>query len=367
MGKRVNTAKWIDAKKTWRIDVQKDGRRRSFYSSKPGRTGQREANAKADAWLDDGIDSQKLRVKDLWEDYIELLKATTGQAHWRKEESIGRVWILPTLAGLKIEKLTETHLQNILLSAAKSSKMDPSKGLSKKSLYNLRAAMLAFVKYCRVRRKATSLHPEVLDIPKSAAVGERKILQPAHLITLFTEDTTILFGNRVFDRYIHAYRYQVLTGLRPGELIGLEQDDIVGDKVQLHRSVNDLGEITDGKNANARRSFVMVEQAVEEIRKQRGIYQGKRVFDISSGITYRRRWKRYCESNGIPYITPYEMRHTFVSVMKGLPEGELKALVGHSKDMDTYGVYSHEVDGDKRRIAQKMESIFSALLGKPIG
>ena len=33
----------------WRIDVQQDGKRKSFYSSRPGRTGQREANAKADA------------------------------------------------------------------------------------------------------------------------------------------------------------------------------------------------------------------------------------------------------------------------------------------------------------------------------
>lgn len=47
MGRRTNTATWNG--KRWRIDVQKDGARKSFYSSKPGRTGQREANAKADA------------------------------------------------------------------------------------------------------------------------------------------------------------------------------------------------------------------------------------------------------------------------------------------------------------------------------
>ena len=42
MGRRTNTAAWNG--KRWRIDVQKDGTRKSFYSSKPGRTGQREAN-----------------------------------------------------------------------------------------------------------------------------------------------------------------------------------------------------------------------------------------------------------------------------------------------------------------------------------
>ena len=50
MGARVNTAIWMESSQRWRIDVQKDGVRRSFYSSKPGRNGQREANRKTDAW-----------------------------------------------------------------------------------------------------------------------------------------------------------------------------------------------------------------------------------------------------------------------------------------------------------------------------
>ena len=55
MKKRVNTAFWVEKEKRWCIAVQKNGTRKRFYSSTPGRTGQREANAKADAWLDDSI------------------------------------------------------------------------------------------------------------------------------------------------------------------------------------------------------------------------------------------------------------------------------------------------------------------------
>ena len=36
MTTRTNTAKWTGTR--WRIDVQKDGTRKSFYSSTPGRT-----------------------------------------------------------------------------------------------------------------------------------------------------------------------------------------------------------------------------------------------------------------------------------------------------------------------------------------
>ncbi len=45
MGKRTNTAKWMENQNRWQVNVQKDGVRRSFTSSKPGRTGQRKANA----------------------------------------------------------------------------------------------------------------------------------------------------------------------------------------------------------------------------------------------------------------------------------------------------------------------------------
>ena len=62
MKKRTNTAFWVEKEKRWCIAVQKNGTRKRFYSSTPGRTGQREANAKADAWLDDSIRDGKKKV-----------------------------------------------------------------------------------------------------------------------------------------------------------------------------------------------------------------------------------------------------------------------------------------------------------------
>lgn len=54
-------------------------------------------------------------------------------------------------------------------------------------------------------------------------------------------------------------------------------------------------------------------------------------------------------------------------MMQRLPEGELKALVGHSKNMDTWGVYGHEIDGEQRKTAIKVEAIFNDLLSDKIG
>ena len=77
---------------------------------------------------------------------------------------------------------------------------------------------------------------------------------------------------------------------------------------------------------------------------------------------YYSRWKVFRDFHGMPPVTPYELRHTFVSAVKSLPEGYLKNLVGHSKGMDTYGVYSHEMDGDMSETAVLVQNIFKQIL-----
>ena len=66
MGRRTNTAVWIEKAQRWQIKVQKNGERKAFCSAKPGRTGQREANRKADAWLDEGVVNTRVLVNNAY-------------------------------------------------------------------------------------------------------------------------------------------------------------------------------------------------------------------------------------------------------------------------------------------------------------
>ena len=61
-------------------------------------------------------------------------------------------------------------------------------------------------------------------------------------------------------------------------------------------------------------------------------------------------------------MPPYGFRHTFVSMAKALPGGHLKQLVGHSKNMDTYGVYSHDFGDDREVTANMMQQVFDGIL-----
>lgn len=44
------------------------------------------------------------------------------------------------------------------------------------------------------------------------------------------------------------------------------------------------------------------------------------------------------------------------------PAQLLKAFVGHSESMDTFGVYGHEVAGEKRRAAKIIDNVFERII-----
>ncbi len=51
-------------------------------------------------------------------------------------------------------------------------------------------------------------------------------------------------------------------------------------------------------------------------------------------------------------------------VKADMPEQLVKATVGHSDDMDTFGVYGHEINDDMKRAAVIIDQVFSRVLKK---
>jgi integrase len=364
MSRRTNTAVWLPNYRRWQIKVQKDCIRKTFTSYTPGRNGQRECNKKADDWLDNNIVNAKIKVSKAFEDYLAGLKMTTSKSSWSQYESFYRNYF-QSIGNKKVENLTEHDFQHILNIAY-------SAGLAKKTLMNMKGCMTQFVKYCR-SCKYTSLLLEDLKIAKGAKVKEKKVLKPSDLMILFQSTETHRYNLPVFDMFVYAYRFQVITGLRPGELIGLKWTDIQDNKVTLQRAINVNGEITTGKNENALRAFELTETAKETLQNQRAMLtkdkiESPYVFPDKYGNpmlerTYLVNWKKFQEHNKMSAsITLYMLRHTFVSMVKTLPEGYLKGLVGHSKDMDTFGIYGHEFADENKQVANMVQNIINDII-----
>ncbi len=362
--KRTNSATWQEFRGRWRILVQKDGVRKSFYSSIAGRNGQREANRKADAWLDDNIIDSNKKIFEISEMYIEQLQESTGKSHWLQYKGYFKNHINPEIGNIKIDNLTEQHFQSIINKCFK-------KGLSKKMLINIRACLANFLKYCRKSNLCTHRFEE-LPIPKTAKASKKTILTPDEINILMSVDSRIVKEKNIFEPLVYAFRFAVLTGLRPSELLGLQWNDIDNNnRLIIKRGINNYSEITDGKNENANRIFQLNEFQIEILNllkkycydnkiNSEYLFTNKGAF-LSQQLLLQR-WKKYCISNNITPISMYELRHTFVSIIKALPEGKIKSMVGHSKNMDTYGVYSHDFGNDLAETSMMINDTFKALI-----
>ena len=380
MGKRTNTAKWKykNGRWCWHIRVCKDGKPHDCYDSTPGTKGQRACNQKADDWLDDGIVNGNTKVEKLYDMWIEDLETRTGTGHARQYKSFGENWIKPQIGHLKISKVGDDEGQGVINNAFK--KGNDGKGMAQKSLKNILNCYIAFIKYCRKRKKATKYIPDLeeITIPTTAAVGERTILQPEDIIKVFSCTDTVLYKKVVFDRYVHMYRLYIVLGPRPGELIAAQtKRDVKDGSLIIRESINIDHELTGGKNKNARRKNVLHEIAQGIIEDQKAMLKAegpisKYLFPDQDGFAVKeenllRRWHKFTEYNKITRCTLYELRHTFISMGKSLPISTLKKYVGHGLTMDTLKQYGHDVNGEDMEMAKSVGGVFKEIIGVKVG
>jgi integrase len=350
VSKRKNEAVWIENRQRWQIKVQVDGKRKTFTSKLTGKKGKAEAERQADRWIEEPTSAERARVDDLLDQYVKYLEDTKAKGHSSQYEGFVRLHIKPVIGMKRINNLTEGDLQDVIEMAYSKSK------LSDKTLRDIRGCLMNWLKWCRTHGK-TKLHPDSFTIPAGAKKSVKRIVQPNGLVTLFDSSMTTWRGKPVEDWYIHAYRFEVLTGLRPGELKGLrDKEDVSGNKLTVRQPINIRGETTQGKNENALRTFLLSDRAIQEVKAQRAMLRKAGIvspylFPAKNGGPmkhdhYYSCWQRYCKANGIPTTSLYELRHTYVSVNKEMPSGLKKMVIGHSKDMDTEGVYGHQMAGD---------------------
>ena len=273
----------------------------------------------------------------------------TGPENYVNTESIGRNYLLPALGYMRMSNLRLNDYQEILWKSTKRN----GEPLAKKSLSNIRGTMVNFSRFC-IRSGISDQSLSELRLPKSAKKVGKEILQPDQARRLFHD-----FDD---DWYINLWRFLLATGMRPGEAIGLRWSDIHDGMVTISQAVNYRGRITEGKNDNAKRSFALnsiLDKILADQKEKTWRLRSEYVFCNHAGqhalqTSTKNSWDTIRRALGTS-ASPYSLRHTFISYMAAtLPEQALKDIVGHSVNMDTYGVYKHAVNGEAQRTAEQV-------------
>lgn len=354
----MNTPKWDGQR--WRIREMREGKMFSFSSSVPGPKGRKEVQKKYDNWYYGEASGEK-SVNQVSKEYLEDVKARRGadsEAYTQYERYI-RLYIAPKCGQKKICKMTLRDWQNVINEA-----QGRNKALSEKTLKNLRGIIVGIIKFGYEDYQCDLLRGD-LYIPKGHSKKEKEFLDKDDVKRLLEPS----------DLWYHPlFCFLLLTGMRPGEALGLKASEISQDKIIIRRAINAKGQITEGKNENAKRMVPIGTLASSILRKtiQRNEDMNLRtdwIFcspDGSQGnqSSMRNHWLTLKKERDLPGSV-YSLRHTFITMMKNiLPEQTIKDIVGHSVSMDTFGTYGHIIDGEQKRAADVIDLTFGQNLGQ---
>lgn len=337
----------------FRLDLQIAKVRKTFYSKKSSDNGRKECAQKALLWLEGKCPTNAIHLStndvfDLF--FVDKSKETRDIYNIR---NYYKNHINPIIGDIPIMRLSQQDLKRVISTAF-------SKKLSEKSLKNIRGILSSFCLFLQNSDIRYDLSTKSIKIPRSARKSVKKILSAEEIYIVFSSDFTFVRNKETPDDLVNAYRLAIAYGLRPGEILGLQWGDIDDDTIHIRRAINVKNEQTDGKNSLAIRDLPQTKYtrgiffAQEQFRSTRS--PSERVFGYYAEPTLRSRWERYCNYNGIPYITPYELRHTFASIYKmALPLWILDELMGHAHQGVTLGIYSHAMSDDMSDVPRILE------------
>lgn len=150
-------------------------------------------------------------------------------------------------------------------------------------------------------------------------------------------------------------------GLRRGEALALQYEDIDRDKKLIHitKAVEFIGNdphIKSTKTKAGIRDVPLLDPLADALPdKEEGLIFARDDGDPLTKTQYRKRWEKYCAAIGCE-ITAHQLRHGYATILyeAGIPDKDAQELLGHSSITVTRDVYTHIRQSQKKATGKKL-------------
>lgn len=185
-------------------------------------------------------------------------------------------------------------------------------------------------------------------------------------------------------KYRAMVALDLATGVRRGELMGLEWKDVDFEKgtITVRRAAQYLpGKGTfekDPKNETSKRTIAVPGSVMALLKEYRKVWLENRlkVGDLWQGSdrlfttwdgkpmhpdTITKWFPQFLAKNGLPHINFHALRHTSISllILEGVHPKAISARAGHSNISTTMDIYGHLLKSADREAAEKLEGLFN--------
>lgn len=306
------------------------------------------------------VEVQRLMVGEFLDRWLASIETTVAPSTRKRYQCSVEKQIKPHLGKMRLTALQPIHVEQLYALLAK--------GKSSARTRQLAGVTLGVAMRHAVRLKLIAYNP-VADIAKPRVKRqEMKIWNAAQVSTFLAAAE--------FERLHAMYVLALASGLRQGELFGLQWSDVdfANDCLTVQRSLEELSgklRLKEPKSGRGRKvdlpGFAM--KALETHRAAmlaEGNIGGAAVFCnhqggfLRKGNVFRRSFKPLIDKTELPRIRFHDLRHTHASLL--LANGENVKVVserlGHANIRITLDTYAHVLPTMQKGAAERMQKLF---------
>ena len=283
------------------------------------------------------------------------IRPTTQETY----ESRIRLHIIPEIGDIPLNKLTQNDLQQFYGRLKKSGR----KRFTDKYGEGLSDRM---VRMCHATCRS-ALEKAVQDglIRVNPAIGCKLPPKKAREMQVLTrEELQRVLIQAKFEGDYEVFLLDLATGLRRGELMALQWDDLnfKTGVLNVNKQVYDVRgqlQISTPKTKNSVRKIVLPPAVVAVLQEYKKTVDSRWMFPspvkedcpITPGVV-RRRLQFILAHAGCKHVRFHDLRHTFATLAleNGMDVKTLSAMLGHVSAVTTLDIYTH-ITGDMQRAA----------------
>ena len=285
-------------------------------------------------------------------------KASTAEGY----RQVVRQHILPALGSRRLCDVTRTDLKRLISALV-------TQGRKKRTIHNILTPLKEAYQHA-IDDGLVTTNP-VAHLGRMTSTRESA---DSHIDPLTTDEVRALLSvaQDRWRRYYPLLLCAVRTGLRQGELIGLQWGDVdfAGQFLEIRRAVGRRRETTT-KTHKIRRvdlspQLALVLQALKEMRHLEASLVDRQMPDwVFLGPNGRRMTNELLrktfyaclEAAGLRHVRFHDLRHTFASLLihQGANVKYIQQQLGHGSISITLDVYSHLFHGDHRHHVSRLD------------
>ena len=259
--------------------------------------------------------------------------------------------LIPYFGKRKIGSISETEVQTFISHLYESGRLDNKGGLTVKTIRDIILVLRLSLVYAYKERAIPLLNWDLIEYPKD--VSNKRVVSLSKEEEQKLIQTIYLHLNRKTAGILIA----LMTGLRIGELCGLQMQDIsLSDKtIYVNRTVQRIYDKRSGKSfvhigppktKSSLRTIPIPSLLVNIIKKfytdnpNHYFLTGK--VKPTEPRTYRQFFTRFIKKHQLKKVKFHEIRHTFAVRCIEIPEFDIKSLseiLGHKNVSFTLNVY----------------------------